>query len=751
MQRVPLGRPTSRVQSLRNQVRYEHDDVDSAGKFTGGRGLLEAIRQNPTGEADGSAPELAYTYEQQVEDGELVILRPQKVEYPGGREVHPRYSDSGVGQVLSRLEAIAPDAETSDAWAEYGYLGAATITRTARPKVQGGLELDYDPDSDGSFSGWDRFGSVIEHEWRDGNDAVLDGYHYGYNAAGSRTFRENVHTAAAADDLDEFYSHDWLHRLAGMERGGLNQDRDGIDGTPGFEQDWGLDVLGNWEKFEEFEGGSQTLDQDRTHNEANEIETIDAPWPDPTHDAAGNITSAPAADDPDQRRHFVYDAWNRLVAVHEHDETDPENPVGDLIVTYRYNGLNHRVRKLVGDDPQNPDEVREFYYNEQWQVLEERRELAGDQMRLYAEYVWCVRYIDSPIVRFRDSNADDGETAPDGTLDETLYYTTDANMNVTALVAPGSGDVVERYVYDPYGRAAVLDGNWQPIAWSDSKRNEIRFTGHRFNPTTGTYHARNREYHPALGRWMQRDPLGYVDGMSLYAGYFAMWGAVDPSGQSTFRELINDTVSISAHVPEWDCGAFTCGDGFSCHLNGHIAVDLGLGGVRFSFDAEFTAKPVGREQRNCRRACGSLDWDVDWDYSLRNPMVNVTGSIFNRCYRLDITPEIRMERIGSWYEFWRARLKPSIEANVTARDYFWDPFCCRCFQLQLSVTPRAEAWIRPGQITSVFAVVRVLPRIAQELRRAVIHVGRELLRRPNPRSGTPSGATQLVPPTPTPR
>ncbi len=27
---------------------------------------------------------------------------------------------------------------------------------------------------------------------------------------------------------------------------------------------------------------------------------------------------------------------------------------------------------------------------------------------------------------------------------------------------------------------------------------------------------RNRNYHPDLGRWLQRDPLGYVDGMSLY-------------------------------------------------------------------------------------------------------------------------------------------------------------------------------------------------------------------------------------------
>ncbi len=89
-QRVPLGRQTSRGQSLHNEVRYEHDDVDSAGEFTGGRKLMEAIRQNPAGEADGSAPELAYTHQQQVEDGELVILRPQKVEYRGGREVYLR-------------------------------------------------------------------------------------------------------------------------------------------------------------------------------------------------------------------------------------------------------------------------------------------------------------------------------------------------------------------------------------------------------------------------------------------------------------------------------------------------------------------------------------------------------------------------------------------------------------------------------------------------------------------------------------
>jgi len=40
---------------------------------------------------------------------------------------------------------------------------------------------------------------------------------------------------------------------------------------------------------------------------------------------------------------------------------------------------------------------------------------------------------------------------------------------------------------------------------------------------------RARYYDPQLGEFISRDPLGYVDGMSLYRGYFAP-GAVDPFG-----------------------------------------------------------------------------------------------------------------------------------------------------------------------------------------------------------------------------
>ena len=63
-------------------------------------------------------------------------------------------------------------------------------------------------------------------------------------------------------------------------------------------------------------------------------------------------------------------------------------------------------------------------------VLSRSDNLASDSSGAtkYAQYVWDARYIDAPVVRFHDSNTD-------GTLDDTLYYATDANMNVTARVA----------------------------------------------------------------------------------------------------------------------------------------------------------------------------------------------------------------------------------------------------------------------------------------------------------------------------
>jgi RHS repeat-associated protein len=87
---------------------------------------------------------------------------------------------------------------------------------------------------------------------------------------------------------------------------------------------------------------------------------------------------------------------------------------------------------------------------------------------------------------------------------------------VTALTDT-SGAAVERYVYDPYGKTTIYNPTWTAeVTWANSEQNEILYCGYRFDSETGLYHVRNRMYHTTLGRWMQRDPKGYVNGMGLY-------------------------------------------------------------------------------------------------------------------------------------------------------------------------------------------------------------------------------------------
>ncbi len=125
---------------------------------------------------------------------------------------------------------------------------------------------------------------------------------------------------------------------------------------------------------------------------------------------------------------------------------------------------------------------------------------------------------DAPVCRFRDADG-----SPDDGLEETLYYTQDANCNVTALVNT-SGGVVERYTYDAYGKVTFRQNDWSlqavqgsPDGAASPYDNQILYAGYRFDPESGLYHVRNRPYHPTLGRWNSRDPMEYADGMNLYA------------------------------------------------------------------------------------------------------------------------------------------------------------------------------------------------------------------------------------------
>jgi RHS repeat-associated protein len=92
------------------------------------------------------------------------------------------------------------------------------------------------------------------------------------------------------------------------------------------------------------------------------------------------------------------------------------------------------------------------------------------------------------------------------------------------------GKAVERYAYTPYGEMVVLDATGAPKALQEPLQ-PYGYTGRRYDSETGLWYFRNRYFDAELGRFIGRDKLGYVDGMSLYRGYFVP-NYVDPSGNT---------------------------------------------------------------------------------------------------------------------------------------------------------------------------------------------------------------------------
>jgi RHS repeat-associated protein len=361
-----------------------------------------------------------------------------------------------------------------------------------------------DPETGDIYSGLDRFGRVKDNRWVDGAGADLDRIQYGYDRAGNRLWRRNVVAAALEKEFDEIYAYDGVHRLQDMARGTLNTERTALTSET-FAQCWTLDSTGNWHGFREDSDGNGAWDliQQRTANPVNEIteisETAGPTWITPAYNRAGNMTTMSKVADPTVSQACQYDAWNRLIKVSEGADTVSE---------YQYDGAKRRIVQKSYESGVL-GETRHLYYTEpaKWQVLEERVGTSPDSADAERQFVWGLRYIDDLVLRDRD-------TDDNGTLDERLYACQDANWNVTTIT-DDAGDVHERYAYSPYGMPVFLTEAFNTQGSSMLSWN-ILFAAYRREDVTQLYDVRNRTLHPALGRWLQRDPLGSDSGINLF-------------------------------------------------------------------------------------------------------------------------------------------------------------------------------------------------------------------------------------------
>jgi RHS repeat-associated protein len=245
----------------------------------------------------------------------------------------------------------------------------------------------------------------------------------------------------------------------------------------------------------------------------------------------GNLMSA---------RRYQYDEENRLTAVTDID--------GNELLTIEYDALGRRIASTeydVATDPCTGDpgpvtvQTRHIYSGLNT-VAEYISCDDGTNWDLGREFLWGNRFPE-PLVMI--------DYTAQGVLDvneeEVLHYVHDALGSVVGLLDAGDPEaspdpipakMVERYDCDPYGKTYIDVWDGGAETWvrttASAYGNPFGWTGQRYDAGVGMYHFAFRSYSPELGRWMQRDPLGYVDGVNLYQyALCSPLAFVDPLGR----------------------------------------------------------------------------------------------------------------------------------------------------------------------------------------------------------------------------
>lgn len=131
------------------------------------------------------------------------------------------------------------------------------------------------------------------------------------------------------------------------------------------------------------------------------------------------------------------------------------------------------------------------------------------------------------------------------------YYFHTNHLNSVMCLTDEQGEVVEYMDYDVYGTPTFYDAQGQPMERS-SVGNDRLFCGREYNYATGMYYYRARTMNPMLGRFMQKDPLMYINGMNDYA--YTMNNPVvfaDPNGTEVITATLVLATFVMANVSAW--------------------------------------------------------------------------------------------------------------------------------------------------------------------------------------------------------
>jgi len=190
---------------------------------------------------------------------------------------------------------------------------------------------------------------------------------------------------------------------------------------------------------------------------------------------------------------YGYNAANRMESM---------SLSGVVQAEYEYNALGQQVIRTLTQAGQTIHSLHDLDGN---RIAEYDYDDVAGTSSLIREYVW----MNGQVVAVIEGGA--------------VYYVRTDHIGRPVFATDGAGTKVWEASYLPFGGVHTSSGS----------NIDLRFPGQWFQSEAGLHQNWMRDYDPTLGRYIQADPLGLVDGASIH-GYVRQNPGryVDPRGES---------------------------------------------------------------------------------------------------------------------------------------------------------------------------------------------------------------------------